>query len=86
MLYMRLRISLLLRFPNRVGRVAIDGMVDASVWSSKQTHYVQWNLNSPRILDTPPYQWFVNDWLSSTEGVYDKFFQDCSQVRHATYL
>ncbi|RPD76009.1 hypothetical protein L226DRAFT_522437 [Lentinus tigrinus ALCF2SS1-7] len=49
-------------FPERIGRVAIDGVVDADAWANK-----------------PAYTWY-RTWLSSTEGAYKLFFEDCAKA------
>ncbi|TFK81819.1 alpha/beta-hydrolase [Polyporus arcularius HHB13444] len=48
-------------FPERIGRVIIDGVVDANAWANK-----------------PAYTWY-RTWLSSTEGAYKIFFEDCAK-------
>ncbi|KAI0767486.1 TAP-like protein-domain-containing protein [Fomes fomentarius] len=49
-------------FPERVGRIVIDGVVDADGWSN-----------------APPYTWY-RTWLSSTEGAYNLFLEDCAKA------
>ncbi|KAI0719840.1 TAP-like protein-domain-containing protein [Cerioporus squamosus] len=49
-------------FPERIGRVAIDGVVNADDWANK-----------------PAYKWY-RTWLSSTEGAYNVFFEDCAKA------
>jgi hypothetical protein len=66
-------------FPERIGRVVLDGVADAPMWSggSSILHCCSYLRHEPT--GTPVHKWFRR-MLTSAEAAYDQFLAACSQA------
>jgi hypothetical protein len=63
-------------FPNRVGRMVLDGVVDAHMWTSEYSYPHNGSLLTI-LTDMPVYQWY-RSMLTSAEDAYKRFLAACS--------